>query len=265
MSDQRRPAAGTVGACAASSHGRSARRRRRAAPRPARRPRSAASASVRTTSAIATGCVRVSTQRGAIMTGRRFTRWRMISKDALPAPITIAARTWTSGGPVLGAAARRPRRGSAGAPRRRRRARGRPGRSRARRRRRSRPRRSCAAAARSRSAKSSSAARAHGVDQVVGGAHAVERLGEPVAASASPWRARRRRAGRRAGSRTRARTSWPRREQLGEQVRADVAGGTGEEDGLDRGAIIAPGTAAGARGLDLAGRPSPYQEDARTA
>ena len=41
----------------------------------------------------ATGCDRVSTQRGVIITGRRDTRWRSISKDALPSPMIIAART----------------------------------------------------------------------------------------------------------------------------------------------------------------------------
>jgi hypothetical protein len=45
-----------------------------------------------------TGCERVSTQRGVIMTGRRVTLWRSISNEALPCPMIIPARTYASSG-----------------------------------------------------------------------------------------------------------------------------------------------------------------------
>ena len=44
------------------------------------------------------GCVRVSSQRGTIITGSRRVRWSSISNEALPAPMTMAARTYTSSG-----------------------------------------------------------------------------------------------------------------------------------------------------------------------
>ena len=44
------------------------------------------------------GWVRVSIQRGQTIAGRRSTRWRRIRNEALPAPMTIAARAWTVSG-----------------------------------------------------------------------------------------------------------------------------------------------------------------------
>ena len=41
------------------------------------------------------GCVRVSIQRGQTIAGSRSTRWRRMRNEALPAPMTIAARAWT--------------------------------------------------------------------------------------------------------------------------------------------------------------------------
>jgi len=48
---------------------------------------------------MAIGWVRVSTQRGQIITGSRSTSARIISKDVLPEPITIAARSSMVGTP----------------------------------------------------------------------------------------------------------------------------------------------------------------------
>ena len=45
------------------------------------------------------GCAGTDTQRGMIMTGRRSTSARIISKDRLPEPITIEARSSTTGTP----------------------------------------------------------------------------------------------------------------------------------------------------------------------
>ncbi len=44
------------------------------------------------TSSIAIGWVRVEAQRGVTITGRRLTRYSIVRKDSLPAPITAAAR-----------------------------------------------------------------------------------------------------------------------------------------------------------------------------
>ena len=48
-------------------------------------------------SASAIGCVGVETHRGQIIPGRRSTSATMVSKAALPAPITIAARKVVTG------------------------------------------------------------------------------------------------------------------------------------------------------------------------
>ncbi len=61
--------------------------------------RSAASVRYSSTSSIAIGWVRVPTQRGVTMTGRRSTRARIISKDVLPEPMTIDARSSRVGTP----------------------------------------------------------------------------------------------------------------------------------------------------------------------
>ena len=53
----------------------------------------------RSTSSIAIGCVSTATQRGQIITGRRSTSARIISKDRLPDPMTIDARSSTTGTP----------------------------------------------------------------------------------------------------------------------------------------------------------------------
>ena len=48
-------------------------------------------------SARAIGCVRVETQRGQIIPGSRSTSATIVSKAALPGPITIAARRVVTG------------------------------------------------------------------------------------------------------------------------------------------------------------------------
>ena len=45
------------------------------------------------------GCASTDTQRGVTMTGSRCTRARIISKERLPAPMTIEARNSTVGMP----------------------------------------------------------------------------------------------------------------------------------------------------------------------
>ena len=73
------------------------------------------------------------------------------------------------------------------------------------------------------------AARAHRVDQVVGGVDALERLGQARAGEDVAACARRRAP---APRRLRVRTAWPRALQLGDQLGADVAGRAGDEDGV---------------------------------
>jgi hypothetical protein len=52
------------------------------------------------TSSMPIGCAAVWTQRGVTMTGSRFTRARIRSKEALPEPITMDARNSTTGTPL---------------------------------------------------------------------------------------------------------------------------------------------------------------------
>ena len=65
--------------------------------RPSISSRPAAAARYAAMSASAIGCVGVETQRGQIIPGRRSTSATIVSKAALPAPITIAARKVVTG------------------------------------------------------------------------------------------------------------------------------------------------------------------------
>ena len=54
---------------------------------------------------MAMGWQRVATQRGVIMMGSRSVRARSISKDALPEPMTMAARNSVTGTPCRASSA----------------------------------------------------------------------------------------------------------------------------------------------------------------